>query len=112
MSRLPPLSAIRAFEAAARHGSFTKAAEELGMTQAAISYQVKILEDRVGAPLFLRQPRKVVLSEAGKRLEEVGIVASTGRTATALERARWRRVSSPPSRAHSSCIDIVPPIER
>jgi LysR family glycine cleavage system transcriptional activator len=68
MSRLPPLSAIRAFEAAARHGSFTKAAEELGMTQAAVSYQVKILEDRVGAPLFLRQPRRVVLSEAGKRL--------------------------------------------
>ncbi len=68
MPRLPPLSAIRAFEAAARHGSFTKAAEELGMTQAAVSYQVKLLEDRVGTPLFLRQPRKVVLSEAGKRL--------------------------------------------
>ncbi len=68
MSRLPPLSAIRAFEAAARHGSFTKAAEELGMTQAAVSYQVKVLEDRVGTPLFLRQPRRVVLSEAGKRL--------------------------------------------
>ena len=68
MSRLPPLSAIRAFEAAARHGSFTRAAEELGMTQAAISYQVKLLEDRVGLPLFLRQPRRVVLSEAGKRL--------------------------------------------
>lgn len=68
MSRLPPLSAIRAFEAAARHGSFTKAADELGMTQAAVSYQVKLLEDRVGTPLFLRQPRRVVLSEAGKRL--------------------------------------------
>jgi LysR family glycine cleavage system transcriptional activator len=68
MTRLPPLSAIRAFEAAARHGSFTKAAEELGMTQAAVSYQVKLLEDRVGSPLFLRQARKVVLSEAGKRL--------------------------------------------
>ena len=66
--RLPPLSAIRAFEAAARHGSFTKAADELGMTQAAVSYQVKVLEDRIGAPLFLRQARKVVLSEAGKRL--------------------------------------------
>jgi LysR family glycine cleavage system transcriptional activator len=68
MSNLPPLSAIRAFEAAARHGSFTKAGEELGMTQAAISYQVKLLEDRVGTPLFLRQARKVMLSEAGKRL--------------------------------------------
>ena len=68
MSKLPPLSAIRAFEAAARHGSFTKAGEELGMTQAAISYQVKLLEDRVGLPLFLRQARKVVLSEAGRKL--------------------------------------------
>jgi len=68
MASLPPLSAVRAFEAAARHGSFTKAAAELGMTQAAVSYQVKLLEDRVGAPLFLRLPRRVVLSEAGKRL--------------------------------------------
>ena len=68
MSNLPPLAAIRAFEAAARHGSFTKAAPELGMTQAAVSYQVKLLEDRLGTPLFLRQARKVVLSETGKRL--------------------------------------------
>lgn len=65
---LPPLAAIRAFEAAARHGSFTKAAEELGMTQAAVSYQIKLLEDRVGAPLFLRRPRQVSLTETGKRL--------------------------------------------
>jgi LysR family glycine cleavage system transcriptional activator len=68
MPSLPPLAAIRAFEAAARLGSFTKAAQELGMTQAAISYQVKLLEDRVGAPLFLREPRRVVLSEVGRRL--------------------------------------------
>ena len=68
MAKLPPLSAVRAFEAAARHGSFTKAAAELGMTQAAVSYQVKLLEDRVRAPLFLRQARRVVLSEAGQRL--------------------------------------------
>jgi LysR family glycine cleavage system transcriptional activator len=68
MPNLPPLSAIRAFEAAARHGSFTRAAAELGMTQAAVSYQVKLLEDRVGAPLFLRLPKRVALSELGKRL--------------------------------------------
>jgi LysR family glycine cleavage system transcriptional activator len=65
---LPPLAAIRAFEAAARHESFTKAAVELGMTQAAVSYQVKLLEDRLGEPLFRRLSRKVELSEAGKRL--------------------------------------------
>ena len=44
--QLPPLASVRAFEAAARHGSFTKAASELGMTQAAVSYQIKVLEDR------------------------------------------------------------------
>ena len=57
MSRdLPPLSALRVFEAAARHLSFTHAAAELGMTQAAVSYQVKLLEDRIGSPLFLSLP--------------------------------------------------------
>ena len=43
---LPPLTAVRVFESAARHLSFTRAAEELGMTQAAVSYQIKVLEDR------------------------------------------------------------------
>ncbi|WP_309085013.1 LysR substrate-binding domain-containing protein [Chelativorans sp.] len=66
--RIPPLSAVRVFEAAARHQSFTKAAAELGMTQAAVSYQIKVLEDRVGAPLFLRRPRQVALAETGQRL--------------------------------------------
>ncbi len=65
---LPPLTALRAFEAAARHLSFTRAAAELGMTQAAVSYQIKLLEERVGAPLFLRDKRQVVLTEAGRRL--------------------------------------------
>ena len=65
---LPPLAAIRAFEAAARHLSFTKAAEELGMTQAAVSYQIKLLEERIGTPLFLRRARQVVLTETGARL--------------------------------------------
>ncbi len=65
---LPPLAAIRVFEAAARLSSFTRAAEELGMTQAAVSYQIKVLEERVGAPLFLRQSRQVVLTDTGERL--------------------------------------------
>ncbi|GLS31459.1 LysR family transcriptional regulator, glycine cleavage system transcriptional activator [Mesorhizobium albiziae] len=67
-SQLPPLAAIRVFEAAARHASFTKAADELGMTQAAVSYQIKVLEERIGTPLFLRKPRQVVLTETGQRL--------------------------------------------
>ncbi|MFC3712100.1 LysR substrate-binding domain-containing protein [Sphingoaurantiacus capsulatus] len=68
MRRLPPLSAVRVFEAAARHLNFTRAAAELGMTQAAVSYQVKLLEERVGAPLFLRGPRNVELTEIGARI--------------------------------------------
>lgn len=67
-SKLPPMSAIRVFEAAARHQSFTRAAEELGMTQAAVSYQIKMLEDRVGAPLFVRLPRQVTLTAKGQQL--------------------------------------------
>lgn len=67
-TQLPPLAAIRVFEAAARHLSFTGAAAELGMTQAAVSYQIKVLEERVGTPLFLRQPRRVALTEAGQKL--------------------------------------------
>jgi len=65
---LPPLAAVRVFEAAARRLSFTQAAEELGMTQAAVSYQIKVLEERLGAPLFLRRPRAVELTPAGHLL--------------------------------------------
>lgn len=68
MTDLPPLSAIRVFEAAARLLSFTKAAAELGMTQSAVSFQIKLLEERLGAPLFLRRPRALALSEAGQWL--------------------------------------------
>lgn len=62
---LPPLAAVRAFEAAARHGNFTRAGGELGLTQAAVSYQIKVLEERVGTPLFRRNGRQVQLTEAG-----------------------------------------------
>lgn len=63
-----PLSAIRVFEAAARLKSFTRAAEELGITQAAVSWQVKALERRLAQPLFRRLPREVALTPAGERL--------------------------------------------
>jgi LysR family glycine cleavage system transcriptional activator len=62
---LPPLAALRAFEAVARHLNFTRAAEELGMTQAAVSYQIRLLEERLARPLFLRKPRGIVLTETG-----------------------------------------------
>jgi LysR family glycine cleavage system transcriptional activator len=63
-----PLNALRAFEAAARHLSFAQAAQELGVTPAAVSQQVKRLEQRLGQPLFLRLNRAVRLTEAGQRL--------------------------------------------
>lgn len=66
MSRLPPLTALRAFEVAARHLSFTRAAEELHVTQAAVSHQVKGLEDFLGQPLFMRLTRALELTPAGE----------------------------------------------
>lgn len=63
--KLPPLAAIRVFDAAARLSSFTRAGEELGMSQAAVSYQIKVLEERVGMALFVRKARRVELTEAG-----------------------------------------------
>ena len=63
-----PLSALRIFEAAARLKSFTRAAEELGVSQAAVSWQVKALEQRLGQALFRRLPREVVLTAEGERL--------------------------------------------
>lgn len=68
---LPPLAAVRAFEAAARLLSFTEAAQALGMTQAAISYQIKTLEERVGVPLFHRIGRRVELTAQGQTLAPV-----------------------------------------
>lgn len=65
--RLPPLNALRAFEAAARQLSFTRAAAELNVTQAAVSHQVKALEERLGVPLFRRVNRGLLLTEEGQR---------------------------------------------
>lgn len=65
---LPPLTALRAFDAAARHMSFAKAAEELHVTPAALSFQIKSLEEHLGQPLFRRLNRAVELTEAGRIL--------------------------------------------
>jgi DNA-binding transcriptional LysR family regulator len=65
---LPPLNALRAFEAAARHGSFVAAADELSVTPAAISHQVKALEERLGVALFRRLARGLAMTEEGQAL--------------------------------------------
>ncbi len=66
MRQIPPLPAVRVFEAAARHENFTQAATELGMTQAAVSYQIRLLEERLGVPLFVRSKRRVSLTDSGR----------------------------------------------
>ncbi|MDO1582242.1 LysR substrate-binding domain-containing protein [Rhizobium oryzicola] len=68
ISKQFPVNALRVFEAVARHLSFTKAGEELGLTQTAVSYQIKLLEDLLGESLFLRRPRRITLTDAGARL--------------------------------------------
>jgi LysR family glycine cleavage system transcriptional activator len=67
-SRLPPLNALRTFEAAARHLSFTKAAAELFVTQAAVSHQIRTLEEHLGVRLFRRMNRALLLSDEGQAL--------------------------------------------
>ncbi len=66
--RLPPLTALRHFDAAARHLSFKKAAEELAVSPAAVTHQIKLLEEFLGKPLFIRETRRILLTEAGERL--------------------------------------------
>lgn len=88
MRRIPPLSAVRVFEAAARHENFTSAAAELGMTQAAVSYQIRTLEERLGVPLFRREKKRVILTEAGRKaLPEVSRAFDTLDQAFASVRA-------------------------
>ena len=90
---LPPLNALRAFEAAARHLSFTKAARELHVTQAAVSHQIKTLEDYLGVPLFQRRNKAVLLTEAGQ-LCLPGVRDGFSRLAEAIDGLRALRVDS------------------
>lgn len=69
--RLPSLSALRTFEAAARHESAKQAAEELSVTATAISHQIRALEETLGVALFLRKPRQLELTAAGRELQQV-----------------------------------------
>jgi LysR family transcriptional regulator, glycine cleavage system transcriptional activator len=66
MSALPPLNALRAFEVIARHLSFARAAQELHVTPAALSHQIRALEEQLGTPLFHRRTRAIELTEAGR----------------------------------------------
>src|ERR1700687_6035436 len=88
--RLPPLNALRAFEAAARHESFTRAAEELCVTQGAVSHQVKALEAELGVKLFNRRRQRLVITEAGRGYLE-GVRGALDRIAAGTERLLQRQ---------------------
>lgn len=102
MANQPSLSALRVFEAAARHLSFTLAARELHVTQGAVSHQIRALEADLGYPLFTRLPRQVLLTQEGQLLSRaVGEALGTIEQALARNRRRqgrgWITVSASPS---------------
>ncbi|MCX7169388.1 MAG: transcriptional regulator GcvA [Proteobacteria bacterium] len=101
-NRLPPLNSLRAFESAARHLSFRKAAEELHVTPAAVSHQIKILEEQLGIQLFRRLTRAVELTEAGssflpKLSEAFEVLAQAVNKVRAREKTGALSVNVPPS---------------
>ncbi len=109
--RLPPLNALRAFEAAARHGSFARAAEELNVTQGAISRHVKLLEEHLGVALFRRRPQGISASEAGLQLlpELSAAFGRIGRAARrTAESGRELRVMASPSFASRWLVPHLP----
>ena len=92
--RMPPLNALRAFEAAARHLSFKEAAAELFVTPTAVSHQIRNLEDLVGLKLFERSGNTITLTRAGERFFPVlrdGLTASRSRWWTCSGRAMRSR---------------------
>src|SRR5215471_7552831 len=89
---LPPLNALRVFAAAARHLSFTRAAQELHVTQTAVSHQMRLLEQHLGLPLFARRPRRLTLTPEGLAYaRELGLVFERVAEATAALTANPRR---------------------
>jgi LysR family transcriptional regulator, glycine cleavage system transcriptional activator len=91
MSRqLPPLNALKAFEAAARSESFTRAAEELCVTQGAVSHQVKSLEAALGIKLFNRERQRLVITDAGREYLNV-VRDALDRIAAGTERILQRQ---------------------
>jgi len=91
--RLPPLNGLRAFEATARHMSFTHAAEELHVTPAALSYQVRQLEETLGVKLFKRLNRAIELTEQGEALFP-GIRTGFEHMDVAMQRLRRRAATN------------------
>lgn len=92
--RLPTLNGLRTFEAAARHLSFTRAAAELNVTQAAVSHQIRVLEDQLGLKLFVRRNRRLALTEAGRRYLPAVSAAFASLHEATLQLAREERAGT------------------
>ena len=78
MAQIPGTRALRTFDAAARHLNFTRAADELGLTPAAVSHQIKEIEDQLGVVLFARTSRTMQLTEAGSIIHAAAVEALGG----------------------------------
>lgn len=112
--RLPPLGALRTFEAAARHKNFTRAAEELHVTQTAVSHQVKQLEEWLGQPLFVREGRRMALTAVGRQMldgtrDAFDLLAQTTADAVSSDADRRLTVSVPPEIA---ALWLMPRLQR
>ena len=94
--RLPPLNSLKCFEAAGRLLSFTRAARELNVTQAAISHQIKVIEQYLGVSLFDRLPRRRALTEQGKPLlpEVIEAFDNVSLSISALNREQYSKMLS------------------
>src|SRR5689334_15920882 len=110
-TRLPALDLLVGFESAARHLSFTKAGEELFLTQSAVSRQIKELEDQLGVPLFERRHRALALTEAGQQFyASAAQVLSTMRSATERlrEKAGRKRPLSVTTTSSFAALWLIP----
>lgn len=103
-SRLPPLNAMRAFEAAARHGNFAAAAADLHVTHWAVGKQIKLLEDWLGVPLFERRARGVALTDEGAEL-----LGDASEALSRLEAAAAKLRRPEPSRRISGMVRVNVP---
>jgi LysR family transcriptional regulator, glycine cleavage system transcriptional activator len=109
--RLPPLNGLRSFEAAARHLSFTRAADELCVTPGAVSQQVKSLEGALGIALFRRLPRSLVLTDAGEAylpaiISAFDIISKATESAAPALRGRTLRLGVAPQIARTAASTV------
>jgi DNA-binding transcriptional LysR family regulator len=111
--RLPSIDGLRAFEAAARHGNFERAGDELGITASAVSKRVAALEELIGTPLFARTPKALALTATG--VEYLAQIAGALEALAALplhqrasQRSERLRISSPPTFARQILVPRLP----